>query len=311
MEKFYKTYSIRFDIGTLDFKRKTPIEINETIYVTYPITAEFAIGRSISTGTNSAIVTLYNLDENKRRLLYKDSTDIGTYIMMTISAGHDGQGCDIYRGSIDSCYSIRNGGETEYKTVIDSRDAMLDMYLGKTTQSFDAITKTPTRLEQMATSLVDLVFGDELKNGTAISQNIEFSESERGTNNTGKTLKMLRETSYDKDGNQTMSIDLGRIYFLDQRKDIVESFGVLEIDCDKGMLGSPRRRNEHISVEMLFEPEARLNQLAVLTSTTVPWLNQAYKIMGVSHNGIISGSKDGALTTTLDLFTGFVEWQYV
>lgn len=304
MEKFYKTYSIKFEIGTLDFKRDEPIEITQTIYVTYPLTAEFAIGRSISSATNSAQVRIYNLEEDKRRWLYKDEVDIHTFIRMTIYAGYNGELSEIYRGSVNSCYSIRNGGDPDFVTVIDSCDAVLDMYLGKVSRSYDGMAEPQNILNDIGSTLYDLKI-------SFISPNIEFSPKSRSSNVSGKTVEKLRELSVDTYGNQTMSIDNGEIYFLVPDNDIIEKFGVLQIDRDHGLLGSPRRRNSYITAEVLFEPKARLNQIALLESSTVPWLNQAYKIMGVSHNGVISGSKDGALTTTLDLFVGLGEWDYV
>lgn len=303
MDKFYKTYSIRFDIGDIDYGREKPINVEETIYVTYPLTAEFAIGRSISAGTNSAMVKIYGLGETKRRLLYKDPNDITKYILMTVYAGYNDNLYAIYRGTVQECYSVRNGGATEYQTIINSTDCMLDMFLGKTSRSYDKGATTEDKIRGIAGDLMTLELAK-------ISQNINFTKSKRSQNLTGKTLSVLRDISLDDKGKQTMSVDDGKIYFLNEN-DIVDDLGILEIDCDRGLLGSPRRRNNYITAELLFEPQAMLNQMAILNSKTVPWLNQAYKIMAVSHNGLISGTKDSALTTTIDLFFGVGEWFHV
>lgn len=303
MDKFYKTYSIRFDIGDIDFGRDEKIKVTDTIYVTYPLTAEFSIGRSISAGTNTAIVKIYGLGETKRRLLYKDHNDIKKYILMTIYAGYNGNLFSIYRGTIQECYSMRDGGATEYKTVIDSTDTLLDLFLGKTSITFDKDATTEYKIRSIAGDLMTLELG-------TISKNVKFAQARRGENITGRPLENMRDLGLDENGWQSMSVDDGKVYFLNENE-VVEDLGILEINGDKDLLGSPRRRNSYITAELLFEPQAMLNQLAILNSKTVPWLNQAYKIMGVSHNGIISGSKDGALTTTIDLFFGAGGWLYV
>ena len=303
MDKFYKTYSIRFDIGDIDYGREKPINVEETIYVTYPLTAEFAIGRSISAGTNTAMVRIFGLGENKRRLLYKDHVDIRKYILMTVYAGYDDNLFAIYRGTVQECYSVRDGGATEYLTVIDSTDTLLDMFLGKTSATFDKNTSTEDKIRGIAGDLMTLELGK-------ISKNLRFTQSKRSENLTGRPLENMRDLGTTEDGWMSMSVDNGKIDFLNENE-VVKDLGILEIDCDRGLLGSPRRRNNYITAELLFEPQAMLNQMAILNSKTVPWLNQAYKIMAVSHNGLISGTKDSALTTTIDLFFGVGEWIYV
>ena len=301
MEKFFRTYYIRFLIGEYDLSTNTKNTPDE-IFVSFPLTAEFSIGRSISTLSNTARVMLYGLDETKRRMLYKDRDDWKKYIYMQIYAGYNEANSMIYSGSIQECYSFRNGGETEYKTFIDSCDAAMDYLLGRVSVSLAAGTDIQTDLNTLGSSLIDLSLG-------VVSPYIVFPKKDRAFNETGKPIKILRDITTvkvdeDKSPQQTASVDLGVINFLRQNYDVIQNFGILEVDCNTGLLGTPKRKNTLLSVDLIFEPAARLNQLAILNSETSPFLNAGFKIMGVSHNGIISGAKCGSMITTLDLFIG-------
>lgn len=294
MEKFGRVYTIDFYIGeyvTAGDKRQ--IVYSNTISVTYPITAEFAIGRSVSAYQNTAMVNIYGLDETKRTLLAKDANNTTKYIKMVINAGYVEATSTIYIGAINECYSVKNGGETEYKTVIDANDSTVDLFMGETSKTFEAGTDEVTRIKNLVADCSELELG-------IISPNlqIETTTSERAETYDGKTIDILNNLKQ-----AGMVTDNQRVYFLNA-DDVINSFGVLQVDCDTGMLGTPRRRNANYSVDLIFEPEARLNQLCVLTSTTNPALNQAYKIVGVAHNGIISSTKGGEMTTTLDLLLG-------
>lgn len=55
---------------------------------------------------------------------------------------------------------------------------------------------------------------------------------------------------------------------------------------------------------MIFEPSIVLGQQLELESQQLPYLNQVYKVLGVSHDGIISGAKSGSMITRLELFVG-------
>ena len=125
MEKFSRVYSIVFTFKT--FENGKLSETIKEVRVDYPLTVEFAIGRSISYFTNSANVVIYGLDENKRKELGKDRYNLRKYIRMEIYAGYEKNPWLIYRGSVTECYSYRQGGETEFRTIISSSDAAIEM----------------------------------------------------------------------------------------------------------------------------------------------------------------------------------------
>lgn len=296
MEKFFRVYTIDFYIGEIvsnGTNRTVDFSSGKTVSATYPLTAEFAIGRSVTAYVNSAQVTIYGLDETKRNLLKKDRVlDENKYIKMIINAGYEYASSTLYIGAVNECYSVRQGGETEFRTVIDASDSLLDVYSTQTNQSFEAGTDSLTIVKNITSDLSELKLG-------GVSENIDLPIPKRGSIYNGKTLDVLRDLA-----DTSLVIDNGYVFLLDLEKDVIESLGTLRVDCDYGLLGTPRKRNNYLSCDLIFEPAASLCQKCELISSTDTSLNTTYKIMGVSHNGIISGSKDGTMTTTIDLYAG-------
>lgn len=299
MEKFFRSYTIKFYFGEYKDGQVTREPDSTMVSVEYPLTVEISINRSISNVMNVAILTIYGLDETKRKRLAKDKNDFSKYIRMDIFGGYQGNQWLIYRGAIQECYSYRNGGDTEFRTYIESADAAMDLLLSSTSVSFEEGTDAITQLNNISSQLLDLHIG-------AISSEINFTQSIRGENQTGNPINIMRKIGLIKNEfgeEHTMSLDLGEINFLRQNYDVISKLGVLRIDDSYGLLGTPRRRDMILSVQMLFEPAANLNQLCYLRSDALG-IEGTYKVMGVSHNGIISGAKCGTMVTTVDLFLG-------
>lgn len=297
MEKFNRTYSIEFSFG--EYKNGNLTMSGEKITVGYPLSTDFSISRSVYNVMNIAILTIYGLDKTKRKLLAKDKVDYSKYIRMDIKAGYNGNEWLIYRGAIQECFSYRDGGDAEFRTYIESADAAMDLLLTQKSASFKDGTDAATILNNLGSSLIDLHIG-------AISDYIKFSIPKRGKIETGTVLNLLSNigtvaTAYGKE--KTMSIDLGVINFLRQNEDVIKKLGILKVDDSTGLLGTPRRRDTLFSATMLFEPAANLNQVCLFESKALE-IAGTYKIMGVHHNGTISGAKCGTMVTTLDLFLG-------
>lgn len=289
MEKFFKVYTIDFYIGHIEEKTKK-IVYEDTVSATYPLTADFAIGRSVSDFLNTAEVTIYGLDETKRNKLKKDVImDSRKYIKMVINAGYGEASTTIYLGAVRECYSVRQGGETEWKTVIDSVDSTVDLYSSEVRKTFAKDTDQMTVVTGISSELTELKLGK-------VSPYVDIPKNKRAVTYDGKVLDVLRDL---KEG--SVVIDNGLVNILDMNRDILGSLGTLIVKCDTGLLGTPRRRNLYLSCDVIFEPQASLCQYCMLESSFDESLNKGYKIMGVAHNGTISGSKDSAFTTTLDL----------
>lgn len=312
MEKFFRTYKIEFYFGRYINHSLVKEPEDTKIVVSYPLTVDMNVGRSIFGISNVARLVIYGLDRTKRERLSKDRNVQDKYIRMDIKAGYGGNEWLIYRGAIQECYSFRNGGDTEYRTVIDSSDAALDLFLTTSSFAFKEGTDMSTRLSNLNSSLLDIHLG-------SISPKIKFPEPKRGVNDTGNTLDSMRKLGQIDILNEkgesigkedTISIDLGEVNYLRQDSDVLKRLGTLEIDESHGLLGTPVRRNSLVSIDVLFEPAANLNQRCHFTSKTLG-MDATYKIMAVQHNGVISGAKCGSLTTRIDMFLETVKFYEV
>lgn len=291
MEKFGRTYQIVFRIGHLvQVGAYDEAVVEEELVVEYPLTADFAVSRSVYSQVNTAFVTIYGLNQRTREKIYKDRYDMIKYITMDIYAGYDDFNSLIFSGTVKECQSFKDSGATEFQTFIEGWDGGLAVYYGEDNNSFSAGTSYDTILETLTGNMPNVRLG-------AISPDFENETALRPVLFTKKTYDDLQTLT---DGN--IFIDNEYVYFLKDR-DVLQ--GEIEIlDVDSGLLGSPQRRDTIIDVNVVFEPRLMVGQQILLQSKTVPYLNGFYKVLGVSHDGTISGSKSGSMITNVSLFIG-------
>ena len=292
MQKFSRVYRIDFEIGNLVKvgAYDKPILL-DTLSVEYPLTAQFNISRTMSSAVNTAFVQIYGLSPLTREKIYKDRYDVTRYIKMEIYAGYENGMSLVFSGYIKECQSTRKSGATEFITQIDAWDGGLGMYLGEDNNTYPS----GTAYQQILSDLSSNMFG---VNVGKISDNLPIEKPLRSVTFNGKTYEDLR--TYTKDN---LFIDNGTINFIDTETEVIDgNIGVISVDS--GLLGTPERRNTNIIVEMIFEPSIVLGQELELVSQKLPYLNQTYKVLGVSHDGIISGAKGGSMITRLELFVG-------
>ena len=292
MQKFGRVYRIDFEIGNLEklgaYDRPIPLD---SLSISYPLTAQFNISRTMSSAVNTAFVQIYGLSQLTREKLNKDRYDATRYIKMDIYAGYQDCMSLVFSGHIKECQSTRKSGATEFITQIDAWDGGLGMYLGEDNNTYPAGTAYQQILADLSTNMFGVNVGK-------ISNNLPIEKPLRSITFNGKTYEDLR--IYTKDN---LFIDNGIINFIDTEKEVIDgNIGLISVDS--GLLGTPERRDTNIIVEMIFEPSIILGQQLELESKKLPYLNQTYKVLGVSHDGIISGAKSGSMITRLELFYG-------
>jgi hypothetical protein len=77
------------------------------------------------------------------------------------------------------------------------------------------------------------------------------------------------------------------------------SLGILQ--SSTGLLGAPKYTDSTIICPMIFEPSLTIGAQIELNSTYTPQANGPCKIVAYSHQGIISGTQSGDLTSTVTL----------
>lgn len=288
MLKFHRNYRIEFEIGERrDLKDYVPHEIIE---VAYPFTLQL----SISSGVDFANVTngnfqLYNLSPQIQAKLWKDNFDQTKYITMRLYAGYQDNLPLIFMGDILQCYSYRDEGSNDFVTDIQSGDGSYFYQYGFANITFTANTATENLLKTLLEDVPLYKLGYISPSIPPLKTNQTFI---------GQTMDLLGREY----GNYQIFIDKGELNIINSGEVIPGYIPV--ITAESGLTGTPKRAQQYLNCEMIFEPQIQLGQAVELISDSLSWLNNIYKVIGVSHKGIISPRQSGKLKTSLQLYLG-------
>lgn len=277
MEKLNRIYRLTIQTNLL----------SEALVVTNPMTIDFTVERSIYAGVNSMDIDIYNLAPKNRNLLFQDTYDPKAYKKIVLEAGYEGMGLSvIFIGNIFNAYSYRRS--VDIITHIHAVDGGLDT--AETTTSTTISSGTPLR------DVINNLTGSfqHLKNGT---QNINNYTFKRPVVLDGNTFQLLKKYT-----NNNVFVDLEEINIM-KATDVITGYVPL-INDRSGLLGTPQRRNTSLSIDIMFEPRIVIGQIIEIQSSIAPQFDGQYKVIGLSHRGIISDSQSGNCTTNIELFVG-------
>lgn len=288
MLKWQRNYKIIFEIGEKKGLREYIPQ--ETITVAYPHTLRLNISNGINfSDASKGSFQILNLSQDVQAKLWKDSFNITKYVTMWLYAGYGSEMPLIYVGDILECYSYREGGSVDWITELKSSDEAYLMQYGVANTGFIAGTKFNNILEAL------LKNNSTYKLGYITAQ---IPPLKRDRTFIGQTLDILGREY----GGYEIFVDKGELNILDEH-DVVPS-DISVITAESGLLGSPRRSEQYLNCTMLFEPRIKLAQAVKLVSDSIPWVNNIYKVVAISHQGVISPVESGKLTTTLQLYLG-------
>lgn len=305
MLKWNRNYRLIFDIGEIARTQSGIDALGNAIYqyqydkptfyesieIAYPFTLFFSVNRDTYSQVNTAYFQILGLNETTRTKLYKDRDNVQKFIRCRFYAGYEDNMPLCFNGSIKECYSYKESGGTEFKTEIEAWDGGFGIYWAHTNKTLSRDVKSTDILNILTADFKTIELG-------GISDNIKIPETQRDHTFIGKTWDCIR--SYV---NNNLFIDNERIYYMLTEEDVRQGELML-LDADSGLLASPRRRDKTLEVELLFEPRVVLGQQIALSSSSISYLNGTYKIVGIYHNGVISGAVNGKISTKLSLFIG-------
>lgn len=301
MQKLQRNYRIEFEIGT---KGKTDEQGNkkdlttyipsQTLTVSYPISLQLNINQNVFSSANSGKFILYNLNPNTRALLYKDKYDLTKYVTMKLYAGYQNTMPLVFYGDFLQCYSYRKSGSVDWITEIEATDMMYIFQYGFANYTMAAGTTFENLLKTLLADIPNLEIG-------YISPKIQ--PLKKSQTFWGETLSILKNDYLDY-----------QIYVHNNELNVIAEDetvpGQISLITPKsGLLGSPTRAEMYLDVECIFEPGILPGQGIALESTTLSYLNNIYKVIGLQHRGIISAVQSGALTTQLTLSLGSTFYQ--
>jgi hypothetical protein len=200
---------------------------------------------------------------------------------VVVRAGYGEIMPEIFNGNIREAFSVRSG--VNMLTTIDAYDGAFSMQNSFTSQTIRKGAALKDTLKQIARDLVEagkdaVVGGFEGKSG-------------RGTAFFGPTWKVLGTYT---DGKCFM--DSRRFFALEKNE--ARDCEIPVIGPETGLLGTPRRAEASLEVEMIFEPRLVVGQAVKLQSTTAPEFNRTYIVIGIEHRGTISEATAGAPCVT-------------
>lgn len=289
MLKWERRYKLTFEIG--ERKDLTAYIPRETITVEYPFTLKLNIQNSINMmSVSSASLQILNLSKSVQAKLWKDNFDATKYVRIWLWAGYaQSQMPLIFVGDVLECYSYREEGGVDWITDIKSSDGSFLIQYGVANLTMQKGSKVSTLIEALLENTPHYKTG-------YISSNLP--ELKRNRTYIGHTMSLLGKEY----GGYEIFIDKGELNILDEN-DVIPS-DIQVITAESGLLGSPRRSGDFLECTTIFEPGIKAGQAIELKSDTLPFVNNIYKVQGISHNGIISPVESGKLTTTLQLWLG-------
>lgn len=284
MLKFQRNYRAVFEIGTRKGRDLIP---QRTITVQYPFTCQFHITAGINKGENRAVFQFINISETDRADLWIDTWNIGNrYVYMKFYAGYGENLPLVFEGFVQRCTSFKEGGSTENYTVVEAFD---EGHLFR----FGYINATFTEKTTLS-DILKVVCSDNEKIGVGyITPDILPLKRNRTFIGNVADLVSREYSGYN------FYINKSEINIIGEN-DVVPG-QVQVISDESGLLGSPERGSAFVKCQTLFEPQLTAGQALVLQSYSLPWLNQAYKLVRVEHMGIISPVVCGRLISELTL----------
>lgn len=259
---------------------------SEPLTISYPLSVEFKINRTIANGDNRATFKIYNLNKATRKLIHKDINWNNTEydrILIGFECGHGSNLSLAYQGYVYECQSYKDGGSPDVITEITCCDIAVYKYTGKTYSSNTPVSEIIDDIADVA-GLNRGVVGDFSKimsipyttNGTILNE-----------------LNVLTGGSAFVDNNNLNSLNL---------YECIDN-GILRFNSSN-ILGTPKRNQFYIVFDTLLTPSVILTQMVEIVSSIQEDYNGIVKVMDIVHSGMISASVECKAKTTLTCWYG-------
>ena len=268
--------------------RVTVYSNTETTIVEYPITCKFNVVRGVFSDSNKATIQLYNLAPKTRNQIFQDqyTYDTEKWKYVHLEAGWNGAMSLIFRGRILQAYSFKSGGQTDVITEIQA--VALDIFDCYSSHTFATGTTFKDALKTMASDMPNITLG-----------NIGTLE---GTFQTPTTFDGTSIEQINKLTGGHAFVDNGVLNVLMNNE--VLDVPAPVISDSTTLLETPMRRDANLEVKTLFLPDLIVSQLVEVKSEVQTQFNGQYKLVGFTHDCLISPTQAGTRTTQLTLWIG-------
>lgn len=263
-------------------------DANNPVVIEYPITCKFNCQRATFSNANKCTIELYNLAESTRTAIFKDALvgdlEEQNWKFVRLEAGWNGELSQIFFGRILQAYSSKEGGQTDVITRIECLP--FDIFSSQSSYTFAEGTSYKEAYKTMAADLPNCQVANTGRLEGSFKTQTTFE---------GKTVDCLNELT----GGNTF-VDNGRINTILSNE--VIDVPVPLVTYENGLLATPIRRNATITIKMLFEPTLIVGQLLEIQSTIQGVYNGQFKVLGFTHDCMISPTQAGSRITTVELW---------
>ena len=256
-ERFLRDYELTIGIGT------------QAVIIRPPFRIAFSADKSDDATLNKLTLKIYNLSEAKRLRLVRDEDGSG-YFPLEIKVGYQGKLETIFRGSISTAGSTREGAE--FITAIECLDGGNDFLRGFVSTT---VTTKAVAFDAILGSMPNTARG---KIGTA-------TEIIRPKVLVGNSIAVTQEM-----------LDPGQKWFIDDERlnilrpgEIVSSFAPV-ISAETGLLNTPQADKTVLTLNTMMNPAVKVGGLFRLISVTAPHLNGIYKASTITYSGDTDGN---------------------
>lgn len=267
------------------FKLTIETRDEDALIIESPFTVEFSVVRSTMSSLNTMQAKIYGLSKTTRNQIFQDRFDLSRIRKVIFQAGYD-ELSTLFIGDLFKATSYRSGHDIV--TFIDARDGGADVVNANT---FTTIAKDTSRLDIVKKLIADM---PNLKEGTLSGLD---GSIRRGAALDGNTFSLLKKYTDDR-----VYIDLETVNSM--KDDEVIEGDVVLLNSDAGLLGTPKRQNAFLNIDTLFEPRIIMSQLIEIKSDIQNQYDGQYKVIGVTHSGIISGAMNGNCKSQFALLVG-------
>lgn len=288
MLKLQRNYYAEFQIKEQD--KDGNWKETEVVTISYPITLNFEINLGAYKAANSGIFQFYNLSPQDAAKLWIDIYNIGKkQIHLTLYAGYNNTMPMVFYGRVQQCLSYRAEGSTEWITEVQAFEGGKLFKYGFISATFTKTTSFDDVVNFMLEDDPETKIGCVTPDIPPLPRNRTFI---------GQTMDLLGREY----GGYEIFIEKGKLHILGDN-DVLDG-EILVITDKSGLLGTPRRANCYVEIDMVFEPQLRTGQAVELlcNSNIMQSFNRAYKVVAIKHTGTISDRVSGTLKTHLTLF---------
>lgn len=270
--------------------RLTVTTYDHVVTIKYPITCKFTVTREVFAQSQKATIQLYNLAPETRNIIFQDMyTNMLTpyaWKFVNLEAGYGDNLSQIFFGRIMQAYPYKSGGQTDVITEIQA--TALDIFDSTTSHTFSAGTSFKDALKTMASDMKNVIMG----NTGALEGTFKTP-----TTFEGNTLDEINKLT----GGHSF-VDNGVLNTLMDNE--VMDVPVPVISNDTLLYETPRRREANIEIKTRFMPDLLVGQLVEINSSVLTQFNGQFKLVGFTHDCLISPTQAGNKTTQMTLWVG-------